>query len=174
MGTSRACSPHAEPDGADCRGAAIVISKLGPAGGIARKARPGHLGRSRRTSRRSGADVGLAHGPPGGSRHACPSADLGIAARIRAAAGGSTRAELGRTAAGPSVATARSCSAGACVGRAAAGRRPAAFCATAFRATASAGAGSRAASRSCSAGRSAVLEFSSGGLRARASLGRAG
>lgn len=132
------------------------------------------MGRSRRTSRRSGADVGLAHGPPGGSRHARPSADLGIAARIRAAAGGSTRAELGRTAAGSTVATARSCSAGACVERAAAGRGPAAFCATAFRATASAGSGSRAPSRSCSAGRSAVMECSSGGLRARAILGRAG
>jgi hypothetical protein len=134
------------------------------------------VGRARRTSRRSGADVGLAHGPAGGSRHARPSAYLGIAARIRAAAGGSTWAELGRAAADPSVATARSWSAGACVGRAAAGRRPATFRATAFRATASAGSGSgsRAASRSCSAGRSAVVEFSSGGLRTRASLGRAG
>jgi hypothetical protein len=78
MGSSGDGGPHAEPDSAD-RGCAAVLSKLGPACGLAREARPGHVGRARRTARWSGADMGLAHGTPGGSRHACIRADLGLA-----------------------------------------------------------------------------------------------
>jgi hypothetical protein len=117
VGSSRYGSPYAEPDGADRRSAAVVVSKLGPARGLAREVGSGHVGRTRCTARRSGADMGLADGTPGGSRHACSSADLGLAgvSRCRPATA-RTRAGLGRTSGRSSVATATSRCTGSCVG----------------------------------------------------------
>jgi len=74
------------------------------------------MGRSWCTAGGPRADVGLAPGAPGGSRHACPGADLGITASsgFRPTAG--TRPELGSAGARCTAASATSASPCARVG----------------------------------------------------------
>ena len=75
-----------------------AVSKLGPTGGIARQARPGHVGRARSAARGSRPDVGIAH-LCAARRRERPCADLGIAAATggRSAAGRRSRGRPGRS-----------------------------------------------------------------------------